>query len=49
MLIDLLGVVWLMRRPVRYQVIPKRQSGIAVAQFASEDTVSADARGYLEG
>jgi dolichol-phosphate mannosyltransferase len=48
-LIDLLGVVWLMRRPVRYQVIPKRRSGITMAGIHSENTVSAGMHGFLEG
>lgn len=47
--IDLLGVLWLMRRPVQYHVIPNRQSGIAAGSSQPEDTVSADAYGYLEG
>ena len=47
--IDLLGVLWLMRRPVQYHVIPNRQSGITAGSSQPEDTVSADAYGYLEG
>jgi dolichol-phosphate mannosyltransferase len=47
--IDLLGVLWLMRRPVQYHVIPNRQSGIAAGSRQPEDTVSADAYGCLEG
>jgi dolichol-phosphate mannosyltransferase len=46
--IDLLGVFWLMRRPVRYPVIPNRPPGFAAGRFQSENTVSADVRAYVE-
>jgi glycosyltransferase involved in cell wall biosynthesis len=45
-LIDLLGVLWLMRRSVRYRVISQRRSKIAVSNSHTENTVSADQRGY---
>jgi glycosyltransferase involved in cell wall biosynthesis len=48
-LIDLLGVVWLLRRPVRYQVSPQRGPGMTAGISRSESTVLADTYGFLEG
>ncbi len=48
-LFDLLGVVWLLRRPVHYRVISQRQSRIALGSVHAENMVLADRRGYHEG
>ncbi len=48
-LIDLLGVLWLMRRPVRYQIISGRRWGTAVVRAHAENTVLADNRRHDEG
>lgn len=47
-IIDLLGVVWLLQRPVRYQVIRMRRSGSTAGISRSENGVSTDLRGFLE-
>jgi dolichol-phosphate mannosyltransferase len=44
-IVDLLGVTWLMRRPVHYRVIPMQNSGSVVFESSSSDTVSARAAG----
>jgi dolichol-phosphate mannosyltransferase len=48
-LFDLLGVVWLLRRPVRYRVISQRHSRIAPGSTHVESLILADRRGYHEG
>ena len=45
-LIDLFGVVWLMRRPVRYEVIAKQRSGMSADISCSENTVSPDLKWF---
>ncbi len=47
-LMDLFGVMWLMRRPVHYEVIAKRRSGISIGVSRSETTASADLHGFAE-
>jgi dolichol-phosphate mannosyltransferase len=44
-IIDLLGVTWLLRRPVHYQVIPMHNSESVGFESSSNDTVSARAAG----
>jgi glycosyltransferase involved in cell wall biosynthesis len=48
-IIDLLGVTWLMHRPVRYRVIQTLQSWEVVDDSASADMVPATARKYQGG
>jgi dolichol-phosphate mannosyltransferase len=48
-LIDLLGVIWLLRRPVRYQVNTRRRSGITANISHAENRVSADTYEFHEG
>ena len=48
-IIDLFGVTWLMRRPVRYRVIQMLQSWEVVDGSELADVVSVTARGYREG
>ena len=47
-LIDLFGVVWLMCRPVCYEVIAKQRSGMSADISCSENTVSPDLSGFPE-
>ncbi len=48
-LFDLLGVVWLLRRPLCYRVISQRRSEIAPDNPNAENMVLADGRGFHEG
>ena len=48
-LIDLLGVLWLLRRPVRYQVISGRRWRTAVVRAHAENAVRAESRGHDGG
>ena len=47
-LIDLLGVLWLLRRSVHYQIPSEQQSGIAVVRAHSKHAVLANYRGHDE-
>jgi glycosyltransferase involved in cell wall biosynthesis len=48
-LIDLLGVIWLMRRPVQFRVIPSQSSKSGVGYPRHESTLSATAHRDEEG
>jgi glycosyltransferase involved in cell wall biosynthesis len=44
-IVDLLGVAWLLRRPVHYRVIPMRHSTDITAESRKRETISARAAG----